>query len=217
MGTSVRKIAESRSHTIVAAFDSKSLIDGTSLSGTDVVIDFSHANAIERLVDSCCEARVNLVTGTTGWDSELESIAGKCLSSGIAMVHAANFSPGATMLFALARQAAKLASTFGGYEAAIEERHHAGKKDSPSGTALRLAAEVRAGSDDSLSLPIAATRSGHEFGIHRLFFDSPDDVVELSHTARNRDGFARGAVIAAEKLTGRQGVFTFEELILGSG
>ncbi len=217
MGTSVGRIAESRNHTIVATFDSKDLIDDASLSGTDVVIDFSHANAIERLVECCCEARVNLVTGTTGWDAELEAVARKCLSSGIAMVHAANFSPGATILFALARQAAKLASTFGGYDAAIEERHHAGKKDSPSGTALRLASEVRAGSDDSLSIPVAATRAGHEVGIHRLIFDSPDDVVELSHTARSRDGFARGAVIAAEKLTGRQGVFTFEELILGSG
>ncbi len=133
------------------------------------------------------------------------------------MVHAANFSPGATILFALARQAAGLASAFGGYQAAIEERHHSGKKDSPSGTALRLAAEAGAGDKDSRLLPIAATRAGHDFGTHRLFFDSQDDVVELSHTARNRDGFARGAVIAAEKLEGRRGVFTFEDLILGSG
>ncbi|HUO84667.1 MAG TPA: dihydrodipicolinate reductase C-terminal domain-containing protein, partial [Thermoanaerobaculia bacterium] len=182
----------------------------------DVMIDFSHATALDAVVGAACEAGIPLVIGTTGWTGRLEEIRARCEGAGIAVVHAANFSPGANILFALARRAAELAIRFDGYAAGIEERHHAQKKDAPSGTALRVAGEVRSGSGGRLDPPIAASRVGSEFGLHTLFFDSPDDLIELTHRARGREGFARGAVIAAELLRERTGFFTFEELIAGT-
>lgn len=216
MGRNVERVATSRGHEVGVIFDQSKPVTPALLKGIDVVIDFSQAAAVDALVAACCKAKVNLVSGTTGWDDGIENAVRLCREAGIAMVHAANFSPGATILFALARQAGRLASSFGGFEAGIEERHHSKKKDAPSGTALRLASETRAGAGGKLDVPIAASRVGREFGLHTLFLDSEDDLVELSHRARSRDGFARGAVIAAEKLLGRTGVFTFEELVLGT-
>jgi 4-hydroxy-tetrahydrodipicolinate reductase len=129
------------------------------------------------------------------------------------MVHASNFSPGANILFALARIAAKRVASIGGYEAGIEERHHSKKKDAPSGTALRIKSEVAQGSGRAFDPPVAASRVGAEFGLHTLFFDSQDDVLELTHRARSRDGFARGAVLAAERIQGMSGVYRFDELL----
>lgn len=215
MGRSVERLAVPMGHEVGIVFDQSKPITAGSLSGIDAVIDFSHASAVGSVVEACCKAKVNLVTGTTGWDDEIEAAVSAVREAGIAMVHAANFSPGATILFALARQAGRLAAAFGGFEMGIEERHHSMKKDAPSGTALRLAGEARAAAGGKVEIPIAASRVGHEFGLHTLFLDSEDDLVELSHRARSRDGFARGAIIAAGKLEGRTGAFTFEELVLG--
>jgi len=215
MGRNVERLSVPRGHEVAVIFDQSKPVTAESLKRVDCVIDFSHASAVSTLVAACCGAKVNLVTGTTGWDEDIPEAVRRCREAGIAMVHAANFSPGATILFALARQAGRLAASFGGFEGGIEERHHSKKTDAPSGTAKRLAAEARDGAGNSLEFPIAASRVGYEFGLHTLFLDSEDDLVELSHRARSRDGFARGAIIAAEKLAGRAGVFTFEELVLG--
>lgn len=215
MGRSIERIAVERGHEVAAIFDVDRPITATALAGVEVVIDFSHASAIDGVVDACCCAGVSLVTGTTGWDDHFESVVGRVRDAGIGMVHAANFSPGATILFALARRAGRLVASAGGYAAGIEERHHAQKKDAPSGTALRIAREVRTGSGGTLDPAVAASRVGHEFGLHTLFFDSPDDLLEITHRARSRDGFARGAILAAEKLEGKTGAFAFEELIFG--
>jgi 4-hydroxy-tetrahydrodipicolinate reductase len=96
----------------------------------------------------------------------------------------------------------------------MEERHHSQKKDAPSGTALRIAASVKSGSDGKLDPPIVSSRVGSEFGLHTLFFDSADDLIEISHRARGREGFARGAVMAAALLRGRKGFFRFDELVM---
>ena len=211
MGASVRRISTERGHEVVAEFDIDRAITMEALSGVDVVIDFSHAAAISDVLNATCGAGVNLVIGTTGWNDRIDEIRQKCLAAGIGIVWAPNFSPGANILFAISRQASQLAATFGGFESGIEERHHVGKKDSPSGTAIRVAEEVEKGGSD---LPgITAKRVGHESGLHTLFFDSADDLIELTHRARGRDGFARGAVIAAELLEGKKGFFSFEELI----
>jgi 4-hydroxy-tetrahydrodipicolinate reductase len=216
MGRNIERLAVTRGHSVGVIFDKSKPITAALLKEMDVVIDFSHASAVGDVVTACCKAKVNLVTGTTGWDEGIDDAVIQCREAGIAMVHAANFSPGATILFALARQAGHLAAAFGGFEAGIEERHHSRKKDSPSGTAIRLGGEARAGSGGTLEIPIAASRVGSEFGLHTLFLDSEDDLIELSHRARSREGFARGAILAAEKLQGRTGSFTFEELILGT-
>ena len=216
MGSLVERVAMVRGHEIAATFDVDAPISATTLAGIDVVIDFSHASAIDEVVNACCTARVPLVTGTTGWDDRRPEIEARVNAAGIGMVAAANFSPGATIAFALAREAARLTALFGGYEAGIEERHHSKKKDAPSGTALRFATEVREGSDGKLDPQIAASRAGAEVGLHTVFFDSADDLLEISHRARSREGFARGAVVAAETIAGRTGVWQFEKLVGGS-
>jgi 4-hydroxy-tetrahydrodipicolinate reductase len=213
MGREVETVAAERGHTVVQRFDSTHPPAGAELQGTDVVIDFSTAAALDALVEAATAAGVNLVIGTTGWDDRYDAVREKCDRARIGVVWASNFSPGANMLFSLARRAAKLAERFGGFEAGIEERHHSEKKDAPSGTALRLAEAVGIASDGGLNPPIAASRVGAEFGLHTVFFDSAEDLVELSHRARNRRGFASGAVLAAEALGGRHGFFTFSELI----
>lgn len=217
MGEAVERIAAERGHEVVARFDSSHPAGADSLRELDVVIDFSTASALEGLISAAGESGTPLVVGTTGWNERREQIEGLCREKHVSMVWASNFSPGANVLFQLARIAAARFASFGNYEAGLEERHHSRKIDSPSGTALRIAAEVRDGSGDALDPAPASSRVGAEFGLHTLFFDSADDVVEISHRARNRDGFARGAVIAAERILGRSGVHRFEDLISDRG
>jgi 4-hydroxy-tetrahydrodipicolinate reductase len=154
-----------------------------------------------------------MVIGTTGWNERLEDVRKRIAEAGIACVYASNFSPGANVVFALARRAGEMFARFPQYAAGMEERHHAQKKDAPSGTALKIASEVKSGSGGKLDPPIAASRVGADFGLHTLFFDSPDDLVEISHRARGREGFARGAVFAAEKIKGKKGLLRFDELL----
>jgi 4-hydroxy-tetrahydrodipicolinate reductase len=209
MGQTVERLAPERGHQIVAV-----LARGGSRDPGDaeVLIDFSQADAVDSVVELACSRHLNLILGTTGWGGRTEAIRSRIEGADIGAVYASNFSPGANVLFALARSAAAMVEGLQ-YAAGIEERHHARKKDAPSGTALRIAEEVRAGSDGQLQPAIASSRAGHEFGLHTLFFDSSDDVIELSHRARSRDGFARGALIAAELLGSRRGLIPFDELI----
>src|SRR4029077_14409452 len=134
--------------------------------------------------------------------------------AGIGCVYASNFSPGANIVFGLAQRAGALVAGFRQYAAGMEERHHSQKVDAPSGTALRIAASVKSGSDGRLDPPIASSRVGSEFGLHTLFFDSQDDLIEISHRARGREGFARGAVLAAELVRGKKGLMRFDELVM---
>lgn len=211
MGEEVERAAAARGHEVVARFSSTTPPDAGALAAADVVIDFSTAEALDQIVTAAVDSKTSLVIGTTGWDARREEIRDRTGSIGV--VWASNFSPGANMLFALARHAAVLAKTFGGFEAGVEERHHSKKKDSPSGTAIRLAEAVADASGGDLEPPIAASRVGAEYGLHTLFLDSEDDLVELSHRARSRRGFATGAVLAAERLGERHGFFSFPELL----
>jgi 4-hydroxy-tetrahydrodipicolinate reductase len=210
MGHAVDAIARQRGHEIVAVLDKAK----RELNGAEVLIDFSQAGAVDEAVKISCDARIGLVIGTTGWDNRLDEIRRAIEKAGISAVYASNFSPGANVTFALARRAGELLARFPQYAAGMEERHHSQKKDAPSGTALRIAAEVRGGSGGKLEPAIVSSRVGAEVGLHTLFFDSPDDVVEITHRARSRDGFARGAVIAAEMLPGRKGLIRFDELVM---
>ena len=211
MGHAVESVARERGHEIVAIFHRSS---EPELNGAEAVIDFSEASALDRVLDLCCTNAISLVIGTTGWNERLDEVRTTVQQAGIGAVYASNFSPGANVTFALARRAAELFARFPHYSAGMEERHHAHKKDSPSGTALRIASEVREGSGRKLDPAIAASRVGSEFGLHTLFFDSPDDLVEITHRARGRDGFARGAVMAAEMIRDRKGLISFDELVM---
>ncbi len=202
MGHAVEKVAKEAGHEVVDA------------NSADVLIDFSSASGVEEAVTIACQRRIDLVIGSTGWNDRLDSLRNKIEQAGIGCVYASNFSPGANVTLALARRAGELFSRFPQYAAGIEERHHSQKKDSPSGTALRIANEVKSGSGGKLDPSIVASRVGSEFGLHTLFFDSADDLIEISHRARGREGFARGAVLAAELVRGRKGLMRFDELVM---
>jgi 4-hydroxy-tetrahydrodipicolinate reductase len=208
MGKAVEKVAREAKHeTVVLGRDPRDV-------QADVIIDFSHADALDGAVDLACSRKIPLVIGTTGWNDRIDSVRTKIEKAGIAAVYASNFSPGAQVTFAVARRAGELFARFPQYAAGMEERHHAQKKDAPSGTALRIAREVKEGSGGKLDPTIAFSRIGNEFGLHTLFFDSPDDLIEISHRARGREGFARGALMAAEMLRGRKGLIRFEEMVM---
>ncbi|HYO77972.1 MAG TPA: dihydrodipicolinate reductase C-terminal domain-containing protein [Thermoanaerobaculia bacterium] len=213
MGQTIERVAREAGHEVVCILDSER---DEPLNDAEVLIDFSHASALDRAVGLACDNHIALVIGTTGWNNRLGEVRARVEEAGIACVYASNFSPGANVMFALARRAGELFARFPQYAAGMEERHHSQKKDAPSGTALKIASEVNDGSAGKLDPPIAASRVGAEFGLHTLFFDSPDELVELSHRARGREGFARGAVFAAERLRGRKGLLTFEELVFGN-
>ena len=211
MGQTIERVARERGHEVVAVFD----VDREDpLNGAEVLIDFSHASALEHALTIACANKLDLVIGTTGWNARLDDVRQRIKSTGIGGVYASNFSPGANVMFALARRAGELFARFPQYAAGMEERHHAQKQDAPSGTALKIAGEVKGGSGGRIDPPIVASRVGSEFGLHTLFFDSTDDLVEIQHRARSRDGFARGAVLAAELIRGRIGLLTFEELVM---
>ena len=181
------------------------------LHGHDVAIDFSIGEAVLKNIEECAKARVPLVEGTTGWkqhEPEAKQIVNK--HSG-AMVYGANFSIGVNLFYRIARQASALFAAIDGYSPFIEEAHHNRKRDAPSGTALKL----RDLMSEHLGpeIPTSSTRAGHIPGTHRVGFDSEADQVLLTHTARSRQGFASGALLAAHWIVGRTGVFEFGEVI----
>ncbi len=214
MGRTIEKVAVDSGHQVVCILD---IGREEPIGDAEVMIDFSHAGALDDTLTRACDNKLGLVIGTTGWNDRLAEVKQRVENAGIACVYASNFSPGANVVFALARHAGELAARFPQYTAGMEERHHEQKIDAPSGTALRIAAAVKTGSGGKLDPPIAASRVGSEFGLHTLFLDSPDDLIEISHRARSREGFARGAVMAAQLLRGRKGFFRFDELAFNEG
>lgn len=215
MGNLVRKLAEEKGHEIAAVVNRphaglspKELSE--RLSAAEAAIDFSAADAVLRNVEACLSAGVPIIEGTTGWNDQLAQIASLVNDRGGAMVFGANFSIGVNLFYKIAEHAAELLAKFPEYEAFIEEQHHSRKKDAPSGTALKLKELVssRVNIGD-----VAATRAGGIPGTHRLGFDAANDQILLEHTARSRDGFAFGAVKAAEWIVGKTGFYEFYDII----
>src|SRR3954447_593536 len=165
MGQTIEKVARESGHDVVCILD----IDREEpIADAEVMIDFSHAGALDDTLARAGDNKLNLVIGTTGWNDRLDQVQQRVESAGIACVYASNFSPGANVVFALARRAGELFANFPQYAAGMEERHHDQKQDAPSGTALAIAREVREGSAGKFNPPIAASRVGSEFGLHTL-------------------------------------------------
>src|SRR5437764_4380846 len=180
------------------------------LGGHDAAIDFTVAEAVPRHAEGCALARVPLVEGTTGWLAHLEEVQRTVERANGALIYGANFSVGVQIFYRIAARAAELFRGFD-YAPFVEEAHHSRKRDAPSGTALRLR-DILAASYDS-DIPVASTRAGHIPGTHRVGFDSQADQVLLMHTARSREGFAAGALVAARWIQGRRGVYEFSETL----
>jgi len=186
------------------------------LRGHDAAIDFSVANVVLKNAEACALAGVPLVEGTTGWRN-VEEVKRIVNEHHGAMVYGANFSIGMNVFYRIVANASDYIAAVDQYEPFIEEAHHSRKRDAPSGTALRL----REFMAEKLSrdIPVSSTRAGHIPGTHRVGFDSEADQILLTHTARSRQGFAAGALVAAHWIQGRKGVFEFTDVmaeILGS-
>ncbi|MDQ3474033.1 MAG: 4-hydroxy-tetrahydrodipicolinate reductase [Acidobacteriota bacterium] len=181
------------------------------LCGHDVAIDFTVAEAVERNVTACVYARVPLVEGTTGWQSEQSGIIRIVTDQGGALIYGANFSVGVNLFYRVVARAGELFARSSDHAPFIEEAHHQQKRDAPSGTALRLHDLLKERIEREI--PIASTRAGSIPGTHRVGFDSAADQILLTHTARSRAGFASGALLAANWIVGREGVFEFSQMI----
>jgi 4-hydroxy-tetrahydrodipicolinate reductase len=180
------------------------------LRGLDAAIDFSVANAVLSHAEACARARVPLVVGTTGWNASLPDVRRVVEEHLGALIYGANFSIGVNLFYRIVARAALLFESVEGYDAFIEEAHHARKRDAPSGTALRLRQLL---ATHEREIPITSTRAGHIPGTHRVGFDSVADQITLTHTARTREGFASGALQAARWIAGREGVYEFSEML----
>jgi len=216
MGRMVTAEADKRGDEIgavVSSADKDLTIDqlAEKLRGHDAAIDFSVGDAVLKNIEASVRAQVPLVEGTTGWKDK-ESQAREIVAEHHgALVYGANFSIGVNLFYRLTDHAAKLFAAVEGYDAFIEEAHHNRKKDAPSGTALKLR-EIMSGHLAG-NISTSSTRAGHIPGTHRIGFDSEPDQVLLTHTARSRQGFASGALVAAHWIVGRTGTFEFAEVI----
>ncbi len=216
MGKLIETLAKNQNHEIVLIVDDAdanltAAELAEKLKGADVVIDFSVAEAVRRNVEACVSANIPLVEGTTGWNAERAEIEKFIKENDGAFVFGANFSVGVNLFYRIADFASELFSKFDDYGVFIEERHHKRKKDSPSGTALKLKDIVSEHIKKDLS--VSSTRAGNIPGTHIIGFDGTADTVELIHTARSREGFAAGAILAAEWIVGRKGFFEFADVM----
>ncbi len=226
MGKTIERIAQERGHAVVLRVTSASRPELTAemLRGADVAIEFTRPEAAASNVHLCLEAGVPVVSGTTGWGDALEGLKKQALDTGGALLHASNFSVGVQLFFALNRKLAELMNRRPEYEVRMEEVHHTEKKDAPSGTAITLAEGIIAALDrkqgwalgdtaDATCIGITAHRVDAVPGTHRVGYYSPIDAIEIVHTAHSRDGFATGAVLAAEFLAGKTGVYSMQDVL----
>jgi 4-hydroxy-tetrahydrodipicolinate reductase len=220
MGRLVESLAPEYGCQVAGVIDSRSSIDGAGAdgpasrrwTGVDVAIDFSAPSAVAVNVPVLAQRGINLVVGTTGWQQDEAAVRAAVHTSGIGIVAAANFSTGVVMLEAIVAQAARLFAERDDFGAWIHEAHHASKKDAPSGTALMLKrAMEQAGF--ARAVDVSSTRAGHIPGTHTIGFDGPAESIALSHTARDRSTFARGALVAARWVKGKQGWFTMKDVL----
>jgi len=216
MGTMVETLAKAKGHEISVAIDETSgALSASALAqkidGSKVAIDFSSAAAVRRNVGACMAAGIALVEGTTGWNEnfdEVKAVVERCDGS---FVYGANFSIGVNLFYTIVDHASELFARFPEYEVYIEEQHHARKKDAPSGTALKIQEVIK--KHVHREFGVTSTRAGNIPGTHRVGFDGPADQILLEHSARSREGFAAGALFAAEWIVQKKGFFDFSEVI----
>ncbi|SHJ40186.1 4-hydroxy-tetrahydrodipicolinate reductase [Pseudozobellia thermophila] len=220
MGKMIEQIALDRGHSIVAKID----IDTQHIDfeNMDVAIDFSMPNAAFGNITSCFEHGVPVISGTTGWLDRFDEAKALCEEKEGAFIYASNYSLGVNIFFELNRYLAKMMRNLEQYQVSMEEIHHTQKLDAPSGTAITLAEGIIENSDyqgwklddaGAKEIPITAKRIGDTPGTHTVDYTSKVDSIEIKHTAHNREGFALGAVIAAEWIVGKKGVFTMKDVL----
>ena len=220
MGKVIEKIALQRGHEIVMRKSSNDSFNG--LENADVAIDFSVPNSAVTNISTCLNQGIPIVSGTTGWLDEYETMVSLCQKQNGTFIYGSNFSLGVNLFFELNDYLAKIMSKFNQYQVEMEEIHHTQKLDAPSGTAISLAKGIINNSHyqnwvlenpKADEILIDAKRIENVPGTHSVIYDSEVDAIEIKHIAHNREGFALGSVIAAEWLLGKKGVFTMKDVL----
>ena len=220
MGKTIEAIALNRGHDIVLK-TSQSI--ASEITTADVAIDFSIPKAAFNNISNCINHNVPVISGTTGWLENYPKITALCEEKKGAFIYASNFSLGVNIFFELNKSLAKMMSTLKDYKVAIEEIHHTQKLDAPSGTAISLAEDIinnnanynawQLDSNTNKTIPITAKRIENVPGTHNITYNSEIDTIKLEHIAHSRQGFALGAVVAAEWLVGKTGVYTMKDVL----
>ena len=220
MGKVIEQIALKRGHEIVLRKRSSDSFKG--LENADVAIDFSIPDSAVNNISTCLEKGVPVISGTTGWLKDYHKMVRLCEEKNAAFIYGSNFSLGVNLFFELNDYLAKIMAKFNQYNVSMEEIHHTQKLDKPSGTAISLANAIINHTDKnnwnidnpkSDDLFIDVKRIDAVPGTHSIFYQSEVDTIEIKHTAHNRDGFAIGAIVAAEWLVGKKGVFTMKDVL----
>ncbi len=226
MGKAIEEIAIQRGHEVIIRIGTANRHEMTkeNLQRADAIIEFTRPEAARENVYDCLDAGVPTVCGTTGWNDGLAGAKLKALEHKTAFLWASNFSVGVNIFFEVNKLLASLMNTQPDYEISIEETHHTQKKDAPSGTAITLAEQIidnidrkehwaKESTNDPKQFPIIAHRIDNIPGTHKITYHSPIDDIEIIHTAHNRQGFALGAVLAAEFIAGKKGVFEMKDVL----
>lgn len=228
MGRMIERIALGRGHEITCRIDAGNQedFDSEAFRTSDVAIEFTTPGTAERNVHRCFAAGVPVVCGSTGWNAALPAMKAECEAGGGTLLWSSNFSVGVNIFMAINRRLAAIMNGFPQYRPHIVETHHIHKLDHPSGTAVTLAEEIVEETDRITgwaepeegrptardTLEVDHIRSGEVPGIHTIVWDSDVDSISITHSAKSREGFAMGAVLAAEWLAGRQGFHTISEV-----
>ena len=222
MGHEIEKVLRERGHEVVATIDvdnRKEMMTPEVLSQADVAIEFTSPSTAYDNIRTCIEAGVAVLSGSTGWTERKAELDELCRQKGGVFFYSSNYSVGVNVLFRLNRWLAAVMGRMPQYEVGIEEVHHIHKLDAPSGTAATLAEEMRMASGGTLDVKredIVSVREGEVPGIHTITYDSEEDILTVSHSAKSRRGLALGAVLAAEWLVadgGRKGVFSMDDFL----
>jgi 4-hydroxy-tetrahydrodipicolinate reductase len=226
MGKAIEEIALQRGHEVIIRIGTANRHEMAkeNLQRADAIIEFTRPDAARENVYECLEAGVPTVCGTTGWNEGLAEAKVKAIENDTAFLWASNFSVGVNIFFEVNKLLASLMNSQPGYEISMEETHHTQKKDAPSGTAITLAEQIidnldrkkhwtDAPTSEPDQFPIIAHRIDSYPGTHKVTYHSPVDDIEIIHTAHSRQGFALGAVLAAEFLAGKKGIFEMKDVL----
>jgi len=220
MGKTIEKIAIERGHTIVLKVDKHT--DSYDIAIADVAIEFSIPSAAVGNLTNCFNNGIPVISGTTGWLKHYDALAALCIEKKGGFIYASNFSLGVNIFFELNKKLAAMMRSMTQYSISTEEIHHTKKLDAPSGTAITLAEGIIENSNykswkldqgDATTVPIVAKRIGDVPGTHTITYDTDVDQIEIKHTANNRHGFALGAVVAAEWLHNKTGIYTMNDVL----
>jgi 4-hydroxy-tetrahydrodipicolinate reductase len=226
MGKAIEEIALKNGHEIVLKITTENISECNTgnLQKADVAIEFTNPQSAVENLKKCIDANVPVVCGSTGWLEQWEQIENYCMIKKGCLLYASNFSVGVNIFFELNRKLAALMNNRPEYNISIQEIHHTQKKDSPSGTAITLAEGILQNNQHKEKWVLGETKHQNELGIvsqridpapgtHVINYDSPIDSIEIKHTAHNRVGFASGAVLAAEFLKGKSGIYTMRDVL----